>query len=410
LKKCYFCIKSFLFPGDYLQDNSPERTPKTRRESRAKRVNAMKQWQDGRYLDEHTGKERWSREAKKPRRKVQKKSSQVFKSGARKQGVVLMVHRRSCIVSLNWEHSKAFHEISDGDIHSLGPEGEVILQDYVSCRYSTVLESGENAGRPAVGDNVLVAEEEDSGELFVLEVLPRKSALTRPGPDDRIHKQLVLAANIDQIVVVGSVAQPDFNPGFLDRVLLAARINNIDLYLVLNKMDLLGDEAPESVLDFDGLVKDMLPLSAASGEGLENLEEILKGKRSVFTGQSGVGKSSLVRKLIPGMGLRVGEVRQKDGRGRHTTTSSSLFKLPFGGEVIDTPGIRGLGVLNLPPAELAEIFPEFQRVESNCRFRNCLHLKEPGCAVLQALEEERISARAYGSYLRILEDSKNSAK
>lgn len=403
---------------------------KSRRQGRAKRQDITRQWKDGRYDEEHALKERWTREGRKVKPKVQKTTE--FSASAKVYtGLVTEVHRRTCeclIYNENRDNTGRGNEDRDNEDRE------------VTCRYSITLNRKE-IRLPAVGDQVQL-KSEDGQELYVTEVLPRRSALIRPGPDDRIHHQLVLAANIDQVVVVASLKEPDFNYGFVDRFLLAAELSGLDLVLVLNKTDLV-DEWPEEVHEFSDLVREFAPVSVKTGEGLDELRKILQGRTSVFTGQSGVGKSSLIAKLIPGLDLRVGEVRYRDGKGRHTTTSSSLFDLPFDftpanssdnssdnlsdnssdkssdnsfdksadtspSRVIDTPGIRGLGFLDLPRQDLALLFPGFQEYTPHCRFSNCLHLEEPGCAVCDAVEEDRLSIQRYDSYLRIMESLQTS--
>ena len=244
-----------------------------------------------------------------------------------------------------------------------------------------------------------------------MRVLPRKSLLRRPGPRDSFYKQQTLAANIDQVVIVASVTQPEFNYGFMDRFLLAANLNDLPFVLVLTKMDLLpGGETDLSsdIRDFMSIADKVIPVSVKSGVGLEELRRELNGKASVFSGQSGVGKSTLINALVPEAELETGAVRERDGKGRHTTTSSSLFDLPVvdfpeGGIVIDTPGIRSIGLMDMEGETLAKIFPGFFEGDLfTCKYSNCLHLREPGCAVREAVESGKISRARYASYLRIL--------
>jgi ribosome biogenesis GTPase len=272
---------------------------------------------------------------------------------------------------------------------------------------------------PAVGDRVLLglvndAEDEGDGvgsqKYCVVRVLPRKSELKRPGPRDSFYKQQTLAANIDQVVIVASVTQPEFNYGFMDRFLLAANLNDLPFVLVLTKMDLLPNgeaDLSNDIRDFMKIVDKVIPVSVKSGDGLDVLRNELLGKSSVFSGMSGVGKSTLINELVPHAELRTGDVRERDGKGRHTTTSSSLFDFPGGGYVIDTPGIRSIGLMDLEPETLAKIFPGFFDDDHfTCKFSNCKHLKEPGCAVRAAVEAGKISEARYASYVRILNSGK----
>jgi len=337
----------------------------------------MDYWQKG-VIDETPIKERWSREFKDPRLKRIKPPTEQDSNQFTGEGLVVEVHRRTCEVRL--EGAETTH---------------------VTARYrATVID--ELGEFPAVGDHVTLGRASEDAEFMLLKVHPRRSALTRPGPKDRISQQLTQAANVDQVVIVTSVAQPPFNYGFADRFLLAAAFSNLPLIMVLNKMDLV-ESLPAAAKDFLTLVDRCILVSAERGEGIDELKTVLAGKVSVFSGQSGVGKSTIINRLVPSAQLRTGDVRSKDGKGRHTTISASLFDLPNGGMVIDTPGIRALGILDLDPADLARCFPGFfPDGKFTCRFNDCRHQEEPGCAVLAALEEGRLPEARYESYLRIL--------
>ncbi|HSQ40918.1 MAG TPA: ribosome small subunit-dependent GTPase A [Fibrobacteraceae bacterium] len=353
-----------------------------RRHHRNRRVNAMEYWQKG-VIDDTPIKERWSREFKNPRIKRVKDPAENLPEELQVEGLVVEVHRRTCEVRL--------------------PSGEDSFH-VVTARYrATVVEAlGEF---PAVGDRVTVGQADRDGEFMVLRVHPRRTALVRPGPQDRLHQQLIQAANVDQVVIVASVAQPAFNYGFADRFLLAATLSQLPMVLVLNKVDL-APELPEEVRDFLTLVDRCIPVSAHTGAGMEALRALLLDKVSVFSGQSGVGKSTLINQLVPDAGLRTGLVREKDGKGRHTTTSASLFEIPGGGTVIDTPGIRALGLVDLDPEDLARCFPGFfPDGNFTCRFKDCRHQGEPGCSVIEGVQAGRISTARWQSYLRILEKS-----
>jgi ribosome biogenesis GTPase / thiamine phosphate phosphatase len=349
-----------------------------RRHVRAKRVNAMQMWKEG-VMDDKPSKERWNREYKDARLKQVKTMISGEDVVRQEEGLVLAVHRRTCEIRLDCAVATSVKAI---------------------YRAKLIEELGEF---PAVGDRVVLGQSAGGDEWSLIQVQPRRSALKRPGPRDRINQQLTQAANVDQVVIVMTAAQPSFNYGFADRFLLAANTSRLPLIMVLNKMDLVS-ELPEGVRDFMELVDDFIPISCENGEGVEALRKKLVGKSSVFSGQSGVGKSTLINKLVPSAALRTGEVRYKDGKGRHTTTSATLFDLPSGGIVIDTPGIRALGLIDFEPDDLARCFPGFFPDDNfSCRFKDCKHQSEPGCTVLQGIQEGRIPLARWHSYLRILQ-------
>ena len=346
----------------------------TRRHARARRIDAMKMWENG-TLDDRPIKERWSREFKKPKIKCLKNPLENFDEKNTFEGLVLEVHRRTSEIRLK--------------------DNSVIKAIYLATTSKELREF------PAVGDSVLLGKSE-SGEYYIVRVLKRKSALKRPGPKDSHHRELTLAANVDQVVIVASVKDPEFNYGFVDRFLLAANLSDLPFLLVLTKVDLV-ETLPPAIEDFKNIVETVLPVSVVNQTGIEELKNILAGKISVFSGQSGVGKSSLINALIPHVSLKTGNVRERDGKGCHTTTSSSLLDLPGGGVVIDTPGIRELGLMNLDKATLAKIFPGFFQNDCfDCKYSDCLHQSEPCCGVRNRLEAGVLSKSRYESYLRIL--------
>ena len=356
-----------------FEPNVPQKAK--RRQWRERRGNAMQQMQSG-VLDEKPLKERWSREGKaEAKRKKLKPLSENFLESQKESGLVLSVHRRSCMVRLqNGKEIKAFY----------------------------LAKSIEEAKEfPAVGDFAVIGKSSAGSASFIIGLEPRKNVLVRPGPRTRENQELIQAANINQIAIVMSLENPPFNFGFADRFLLAANFNGLPFILILNKCDLI-ENIPSEIQEFIELTDNTILTSANSGAGIEELKEKLHGKVSVFSGQSGVGKSSLINKLVPNALLDVGEVRKKNGKGRHTTVASSYLDLPLGGAVIDTPGIRALGIMNLTADELARCFSGF--FENNifdCKFKDCKHQSEPDCAVLKRMGEGLISEARYKSYLRI---------
>lgn len=388
-------MRNNVFDSD--ENEAPLKSVRTsRREHRSRRIDVMRELESG-VVDERPIKERFSREFKKA--KIKRIKNPVENIGEENcvEGLVLEVHRRTCEVRLDEKNE---------------------LPSTVTAMYRAT--TSKTLGEfPAVGDRVLLglvndADDEGDGvgsqKYCVVRVLPRKSELKRPGPRDSFYKQQTLAANIDQVVIVASVTQPEFNYGFMDRFLLAANLNDLPFVLVLTKMDLLPNgeaDLSTDIRDFMKIVDKVIPVSVKSGDGLEVLRNELVGKSSVFSGMSGVGKSTLINELVPHAELRTGDVRERDGKGRHTTTSSSLFDFPGGGYVIDTPGIRSIGLMDMEPETLAKIFPGFFEDDLfTCKFSNCKHLKEPGCAVRAAVESGKISEARYASYVRILNSGK----
>lgn len=387
---------------DEMNEEAPLRSVRpTRRDHRSRRIDVMRELESG-VVDERPIKERFSREFKKAKIKRVKNPIENIGEENCVEGLVLEVHRRTCEVRIDYE----------GD--SLPTLVSPLSFKTVTAMYRAT--TSKTLGEfPAVGDRVLLGQVNDaddegdgvgSQKYCVVRVLPRKSELKRPGPRDSFYKQQTLAANIDQVVIVASVTQPEFNYGFMDRFLLAANLNDLPFVLVLTKMDLLPNgekDLNSDILDFMSIADKVIPVSVRSGVGLEELRKELLNKSSVFSGQSGVGKSTLINTLVPEAELLTGEVRERDGKGRHTTTSSSLFDFPGGGFVIDTPGIRSIGLMDMDSETLAKIFPGFFEGDLfTCKYSNCLHLKEPGCAVRAAVEGGSLSKARYASYLRIL--------
>jgi ribosome biogenesis GTPase / thiamine phosphate phosphatase len=274
------------------------------------------------------------------------------------------------------------------------------------------------AERPvAVGDRVLLSlTGSTSGRAVdgvVEEVRRRTSLLTRASPDDRTGRVHVLAANIDRLVVVAALANPPLRPGLVDRFLVAAARADLPPVVVLNKVDLEGTPDDDGVPLTRALLApyrtaglEVLETSCVTGEGVDALRARLASGVSLIIGHSGVGKTSLVNAAVPGLSLAVGDVTEYHGRGRHTTTSARLVPLPgLGSWLVDSPGLREFALDDVGPADLARLFPGFGQLPDSCRFSDCLHRSEPGCAVLGAIERGELTRERHDTYLRVLDES-----
>ena len=258
----------------------------------------------------------------------------------------------------------------------------------------------------AIGDVVQFIQASQSTGLIV-EVLPRRNQLARrtavPMPSARPFEQ-VIVANVDRVIPVFSAANPAPRWNLLDRYLVSAESASLPAFICITKMDLAdaGDELWDAIEEYREIGYPVCLTSAVTGEGLDEIKESLQGRISVFLGKSGVGKSSLLNALDPGLNLRVNEVNRKSGKGVHTTTNPEMLPLIFGGAVVDTPGVREFGLWDANPEELELHFPEMRRFLGRCRFGlDCRHNEEPGCAIRQAVTAGRISPRRYQNYLRL---------
>ncbi len=266
---------------------------------------------------------------------------------------------------------------------------------------------GHGPGKGAVvGDRVWFSRDADTdmADGVVRDVAPRDSELVRAGSMGR--RAQILAANVDTVFVVVSV-EPPLREGLIDRYLAAAHQAGIDARVLFNKVDVLDDQGLIDVLERLRVYPEVgYPLhltSAVTLQGVDGLREALVGRCSIFVGHSGVGKTSLLNVLDPGLGERVQALSGSSGRGQHTTTGSELYTLPSGGDVIDSPGVRAFGLWGMEPEEVKDCFVEFAARAGECRFADCQHLAEPGCAVKAGLEAGELSAARYESYLRIRE-------
>ncbi len=265
----------------------------------------------------------------------------------------------------------------------------------------------------AVGDRVHFDFDEKTGGV-ITQIDERKNYIIRKSIN--LSKQAhIIASNIDQLVIVSSIVKPRTTPGFIDRLLVTAEAYHIPAIILFNKIDLCEAEKANDrlheLLDlYNGLGYQSFPISALYQTGLEQVVDLLKDKTSLLSGHSGVGKSALLNAVDPNLRLKTGAVSEYNEKGKHTTTFAEMHPLSFGGFVIDTPGIKEFGLVHFEKQEVHERFPEFRALMHQCRFGNCTHVHEPGCAVLKALENGEISATRYRNYLSILNDENLDAE
>ena len=258
----------------------------------------------------------------------------------------------------------------------------------------------------AVGDHVTLVPNNE-GTAFITEIADRRNYIIRKASN--LSKQShIIAANVDQAMLVVTVNYPQTSTTFIDRFLASAEAYRIPVVLIFNKVDILDDDELR-YLDmminlYETVGYECRSISAERGDGVEAVMQLLEGKVTVLSGNSGVGKSTLINRLLPDANLRTAEISDAHNTGMHTTTFSEMLPLPSGGYIIDTPGIKGFGTFNIEPEELSGYFKEIFRFSRDCRFSNCTHTHEPGCAVLKAVEDHYIAASRYQSYLSMLDD------
>ena len=281
------------------------------------------------------------------------------------------------------------------------PEGEKY-----NCRIKGIFRTkGIRTTNPlAVGDVVDFEPEPEQETGVISHLHPRKNYIIRKSVN--LSKQgHILAANLDQALLIVTLASPRTSLGFIDRFLVTAEAYDIPAMLVFNKLDLFSGEGLEILADYKAIYEQIgypcFEVSATEGTNIQQVQDLLKDKVTLLSGHSGVGKSSLINALLPDLSLRTSHLSEWSDKGTHTTTFAEMFELPQGGFIIDTPGIRELGIIDIEQHELGRFFPEMRTRMQDCRFNNCRHINEPGCAVLEASEEGEIELSRYESYLSI---------
>ncbi len=260
----------------------------------------------------------------------------------------------------------------------------------------------------AVGDFVrFEAEDPEEKKGVIVDITQRDNYIVRVSPHNKNQKHII-ASNLDQAVLIATLTEPKTSLGFIDRFLLTAELYHIPAVVVFNKYDLIRGSAWEEELAYVKTLYERagyttLGTSTVSPEGLDELKELLKDKKSLLSGHSGVGKSTLINALDPRIQARTGEVSDWTGKGQHTTTFAEMFDMDFGGSIIDTPGIKEFGLIDVLKQEVKEYFPEMRLLQQGCRFNDCQHINEPGCAVKEAVGTDALSEERYISYLGIVD-------
>lgn len=274
----------------------------------------------------------------------------------------------------------------------------------ISCQ------SRANLGQIVVGDYVIFQHIENSEDHVIIAICDRRSVLARTLYHGEVK---AVAANVDQILILNSPV-PQLQTALIDRYLVATELTQIDAVVVFNKIDLLDKETRQEIDRLAALYKSLgyqtLLYSNKTDFGIDEVEAVLKNKTSVLVGQSGVGKSSTIKRLLPDIDIQIGELNEYGTLGRHTTSASRLYHLPYGGEIIDSPGVRDFGLWHLPKDEIIAGFRELREVMGQCQFRNCSHQQEPGCAIINALEKGHISEERYYNFQMILAAVEDGAR
>ncbi|MEO9005334.1 MAG: ribosome small subunit-dependent GTPase A [Ginsengibacter sp.] len=263
----------------------------------------------------------------------------------------------------------------------------------------------------AVGDIVEINKDDGGESIVITRIYDRKNYITRQSPHNR-HLQHIVASNLDQAILIATLKHPKTSTGFIDRFLVTAEAYHVPAIVVFNKSDLYKNKETEL---FEKLKKQyeeigypVYSMSINEGTGIEQITDLLKEKVTLIGGHSGVGKSSFINSILPDNLLKTQEVSGWSGKGLHTTTFAEMYDLPFGGKIIDTPGMREFAMMDMEPELLSHYFPEMRDLLNHCKFNNCVHIEEPGCAIKDAVKGNKISYERYANYLNILDSMENN--
>ena len=281
----------------------------------------------------------------------------------------------------------------------------------VRCRIRGRLRlKGVRSTNPVVVGDEVACEADEGGDYVIADILPRRNYVIRRA-SNLSKESHIIAANVDQALLMASLRSPETPTEFVDRFLVTCEAYKVPVTILLSKLDLQDAEAvAEFRAVYEGAGYRVLEVSVREGRGVEEVRELLAGRTTLFSGNSGVGKSTLIQAIDPSLDIRTGEISESHHKGRHTTTFSTMYPLAGGGAVIDTPGIKGFGLIDIDEAELWHYFPEMMRVAPACRFYNCTHTHEPGCAVTEAVKAGEIAWPRYESYLKIRDEDEKYRK
>lgn len=281
----------------------------------------------------------------------------------------------------------------------------------VRCRIRGRLRlKGVRSTNPVVVGDEVACEADEGGDYVIADTLPRRNYVIRRA-SNLSKESHIIAANVDQALLMASLRSPETPTEFVDRFLVTCEAYKVPVTILLSKLDLQDAEAvAEFRAVYEGAGYRVLEVSVREGRGVEEVRELLAGRTTLVSGNSGVGKSTLIQAIDPSLDIRTGEISESHHKGRHTTTFSTMYPLAGGGAVIDTPGIKGFGLIDIDEAELWHYFPEMMRVAPACRFYNCTHTHEPGCAVTEAVKAGEIAWPRYESYLKIRDEDEKYRK